>query len=65
MSGDCSTCNHSVAASCHQGNEGREFLHSSKPLPCPVWELAGEKREIARKEWEARNPWPFPIQEAA
>lgn len=65
MIGDCSTCNHSVAAGCHQGNEGREFLHSAKPLPCPAWEPAGEKREIACKERAASNPWPFPIQEAA
>lgn len=61
MTGDCSTCNHSIAATCNQGHEGREFLNSAKPLPCPVWELAGEKWAQESKASADRNPWPFPI----
>lgn len=57
--GDCSTCDHSIAGNCTQGEEGREFLYSDKPLPCPFWEERGEKCERESEAWERRNPWPF------
>lgn len=61
MTGDCDTCNHSVNAQCGQGNEGRSFLCSDNPLPCPVWEVRGKKWELERQASLKRAPWPFPI----
>ena len=56
MDGDCSTCDHSLAANCTQGNDGREFLHGDAPLPCPVWSVRGETWQRERAEWGQRNP---------
>jgi len=61
MTGDCSTCNHSLAAGCTQGKDGRLFLLSTSPNPCPVWEPIGEKWHAERKAWELRNSWSFKI----
>jgi len=61
MKGDCSTCDHSLAARCTQGDEGVAFLLSDEPLPCPVWAERGEKWELESKAWTQRNPWPFQI----
>lgn len=62
MLGDCSTCDYSIAGHCMQGEEGRAFMGSDKPLPCPVWHERGEKWERESEAWAKRNPWPFPTQ---
>jgi len=59
MPGDCSPCDHSLAARCTQGDDGREFMHSDKPLPCPLWDARGEKWERENAALAKRNHWPF------
>ena len=60
MTGDCSTCDHSLSAFCTD-QKGQVFLHSDLPLPCPAWTPAGDVRKSNLEQWTRSRCWPFEV----